>query len=218
MQFPNLFGNGALHISLCQRLFIFQVVQIYRLIRFLGSIIETLSGKFTQLCSNGFQNHCLSQIQICLCHASILKGAFMFHGARRIQEPGPQMDFLFAGGNSPYIFPPFSLFGRILMKLKVEEVSDVLVIVPWWPTAHWYPPLLQLLVQCPILLPQWDELLTLPREGFLHPLKDVMRNAPGRVACIRDHLQVRGISPRASSYVLKSWRPGREKQYSAAWE
>ena len=55
-----------------------------------------------------------------------------------------------------------SLLGRILTKLKVEEVSDTLVIAPWWPTAHWYPPLLQLLVQRPILLPQWDELLTLP--------------------------------------------------------
>ena len=43
-------------------------------------------------------------------------------------------------------------------------------------------------------------------------------NAPSRVACIRDNLQVRGISPRAASYVLKSWRPGTEKQYSAAWK
>ena len=42
-------------------------------------------------------------------------------------------------------------------------------------------------------------------------------NAPSRVACIRDNLQVRGISSRAASYVLKSWRPGTEKQYSAAW-
>ena len=43
-------------------------------------------------------------------------------------------------------------------------------------------------------------------------------NAPSRVACIRDNLQVRGISPRAASCVLKSWRPGTEKQYSAAWK
>ena len=43
-------------------------------------------------------------------------------------------------------------------------------------------------------------------------------NAPSRVACIRDNLQVRGISPRAASYVLKSWLPGTEKQYSAAWK
>ena len=84
----------------------------------------------------------------------------------------------------PSIFLPFSLLGRILTKLKVEEVSDALVIAPWWPTAHWYPPLLQLLVQRHILLPQWDELLTLPQEDFLHPLKDVMRLAAWHVSGI----------------------------------
>ena len=46
----------------------------------------------------------------------------------------------------PYSFPPFSLLGKILIKLKVEEVLDAPVIAPWWLTAHWYPPLLQLLV------------------------------------------------------------------------
>ena len=75
------------------------------------------------------------------------------------------------------------------MKLKVEEVSsDALIIAPWWPTAHWYPQLLQLLVQCPILLPQWDELLTLPLEDTpsytLHHLKDVMRLATWHVSGI----------------------------------
>ena len=43
-------------------------------------------------------------------------------------------------------------------------------------------------------------------------------NALSRVACIRDSLEVRGISPRAADYVLKSWRSGTEKQYSAAWK
>ncbi|XP_067030849.1 uncharacterized protein [Acropora muricata] len=40
----------------------------------------------------------------------------------------------------------------------------------------------------------------------------------GFSSCIRDNLQVRGISPRAASYVLRSWRPGTEKQYLAAWK
>ena len=70
------------------------------------------------------------------------------------------------------------------MKLKIEEVSDALVIAPWWPTAHWYPPLLHLLVQRPVLLPQWDELLTLPQEDSLHHLKDVMRLAAWHVSGI----------------------------------
>ncbi|XP_067046483.1 uncharacterized protein [Acropora muricata] len=52
--------------------------------------------------------------------------------------------------------------------------------------------------------------------GFSSPSQRC--NAPSRVVCIRDNLQVRGISPRVASYVLKSWRPGTEKQYSAAWK
>ena len=42
----------------CGNNIIFQVVQIYRPIHSLGSIIETLSGNFTQLCLKG------------LCHGS----------------------------------------------------------------------------------------------------------------------------------------------------
>ena len=52
--------------------------------------------------------------------------------------------------------------------------------------------------------------------GFSSPSQRC--NTPSHVACIRDNLQVRGISPRAASYVLKSWRPGTETQYSAAWK
>ena len=39
-----------------------QAVQIYKLINFLGSIIETLIGNFIQPRSSGFQIHCLFQI------------------------------------------------------------------------------------------------------------------------------------------------------------
>ena len=127
------------------------------------------------------------------------------------------MPFLFCWREfKPYIFPPFSLLGRILTKLKVDEVPDALVIAPWWPTAHWYPPLLQLLVQRPISSTPVGRAPNSASGGFSSPSRRC--NAPSRVVCIRDNLQVRGISPRAASYVLKSWRPGTEKQYSAAWK
>ena len=91
--------------------------------------------------------------------------------------------FLLEGIQTLY-FPSFQFVRQKTNKLKVEEVPDALVIAPWCPTAHWYPPLLQLLVQRPILLPQWDELLTLPQEDFLHPLKGVMRLAAWHVSGI----------------------------------
>ena len=91
---------------------------------------------------------------------------------------------------------------------------DALVIPPVWPTAHWYPQLQELAVQRPVLLPQWHTLLTLPQEYVRHPSQGC--NASSRVACIRRSLEVRGISQRAASCVLKSWLAGTEKQYSAA--
>ena len=102
----------------------------------------------------------------------------------------------------PYIFPPFSLLGKVLHKLKLEEVSDAIIIAPWWPAAPWYPQLL--LVQRPVLLPQWDTLLTLPQEDTLHPLKDVMRLVAWHVSGIvwSSEEFLRGLP---CSQVLEAW-------------
>ena len=73
-----------------------------------------------------------------------------------------------------------------------------------------------LLVQRPILLPHWDELLTLPQEDFLHPLKDVMRVAAWHVSGITymSEESLQGQPTMCSSHGVQ----GQKKQYSAAWE
>ena len=77
---------------------------------------------------------------------------------------------------NPYMFPPFSLIGRVLTKLTRDAVATALIITPWWPTAHWYPVLLHLACSCPLLLPQWNKLLSHPQDRtLLHPLRDSMR-------------------------------------------
>jgi hypothetical protein len=47
-----------------------------------------------------------------------------------------------------YAFPPFSVIGRVLMKVKQERTTGILV-VPLWPTQPWFPSLLKLLVAHP---------------------------------------------------------------------
>ena len=69
----------------------------------------------------------------------------------------------------PYLFPPFSLLGEVLQKLKVEEVPSAVVIAPDWPTAHWFYLILEMVINRPLLLPQWQTLLILPQSGQLHP-------------------------------------------------
>ena len=75
-----------------------------------------------------------------------------------------------------YAFPPLSLLTQVLAKIRNDKAL-VLLIAPVWTTQNWYPLLLQLAVEQPILLPRKDNLLTLPHSQELHPLKDSLRLA-----------------------------------------
>ena len=69
-----------------------------------------------------------------------------------------------------YIFPPFSLIGRVLKKLK-EDQGQAILVIPYWPTQHWLPMMLQMLAHSPILLPKKKTLLSLPfAPNKVHPL------------------------------------------------
>ena len=163
----------------------------------LGGMVPSLHAVSKSICEWCFAQHCVLE-------------AFHIPGSSNLQADSFSRQY---NRNLEWKLHP-TVFKWISNSLLVP---DALVIAPWWPTAHWYPPLLQLLGQRPILLPQWDELAPNSASGgFSSPSQRC--NAPSRVACIRDNLQVRGISPRSASYVLKSWRPGTEKQYSAAWK
>jgi hypothetical protein len=67
-----------------------------------------------------------------------------------------------------YAFPPFCLIMKCLVKAQTDE-ADMVIIAPVWQTQVWYGPLMQMLVDYPILLPPMEELLTGPR-GEKHPL------------------------------------------------
>ena len=66
-----------------------------------------------------------------------------------------------------YAFPPIALITRCLEKVRREE-ADLVLIAPVWPAQAWYPPLLSMICDTPILL-ETDPLLTAP-DGRSHPL------------------------------------------------
>jgi len=70
----------------------------------------------------------------------------------------------------PYLFPPFCLVGRALSKIQREAVMCACLIAPAWPTQVWYPQLLAMLTDFPILLPDHDDLLLSP-DHRSHPLQ-----------------------------------------------
>ena len=67
-----------------------------------------------------------------------------------------------------YLFPPFSLIGRCLSKVK-RELATVVLVAPIWPQQPWYPLLLELACDLPRRLPQSESLLT-SAKGEPHPL------------------------------------------------
>lgn len=68
-----------------------------------------------------------------------------------------------------YAFPPFSLIGRCLSKIKREEVPELILVAPVWPTQPWFAVLLSLLFRRPIILPNHPSLLRNPLNEA-HPL------------------------------------------------
>ena len=68
-----------------------------------------------------------------------------------------------------FAFPPFSLIGRCLSKVKREKVSELILVAPVWPTQPWFAVLLLMLYQKPIILPKYPSLLKNPLNNS-HPL------------------------------------------------
>ena len=99
------------------------------------------------------------------------------------------------GGKLLYAFPPFSLLHRVLCKWQRDQAEGLLV-APLWTTAAWFPLMLNLLIQEPILLPRGKRVLHLPHNNSPHPLHQQLQlmvcNLSG------DHCKTRGFRERLS--------------------
>ena len=58
-----------------------------------------------------------------------------------------------------YAFPPFSMIAKTLMKIDTDGATGVLVC-PIWPTQAWFPRLMSMLIDAPLILPR--RVLSLP--------------------------------------------------------
>ena len=75
-------------------------------------------------------------------------------------------------GLEGYAFPPFNLVARVLNKAILDQ-TEVLSVAPVWQAQPWWPLLLQLLIQQPILLPVSPHLLidpVDPHDQTIHPM------------------------------------------------
>ncbi|CAG2196785.1 unnamed protein product [Mytilus edulis] len=66
------------------------------------------------------------------------------------------------------------LMDRCLQKIQ-KESAEVPMIVPLWPTQTWYPLLLEMLIDYPIMLPRKKRLLCIPGTEKIHPLHNQLK-------------------------------------------
>ena len=67
-----------------------------------------------------------------------------------------------------YAFPPFSLIGKVVRKVRMEKATSIL-ITPHWPAQSWYNQILEICIRNPLLLTSQEDLLLNP-QGEIHPL------------------------------------------------
>ena len=73
-----------------------------------------------------------------------------------------------------YMFPPFSVIPACLQKAAQEQATAILV-VPYWTPQPWYPILLRMMLQPPLLLPPSTTNLVMMSDLTLrHPLASKM--------------------------------------------
>ena len=76
--------------------------------------------------------------------------------------------------NTIYIFPPFSLIPKVLSKQEKDQTHACLIVVPLWKSQHWFPKLLKLLTQHPVILTAKKSRLSIPNTPKIHPLWNEM--------------------------------------------
>ena len=69
---------------------------------------------------------------------------------------------------NPWLNPPWILLPAVITRLRQQSVTATLV-TPWWPTQHWYPVLVQMSVDLPLLLLQTSLFLREDGDHLCYP-------------------------------------------------
>ena len=115
-----------------------------------------------------------------------------------------------------YLFPPFCLIHRCIKKIQLDQ-AECILITPVWKSRPWYPVILSLLADSPLLLPKDSKLLQLPGTDKVHPLCSQKNFRLAAWPLSGKKYQNRGFLRRCQRYC----RPHEDKkttcQYESAW-
>ena len=113
-----------------------------------------------------------------------------------------------------YLFPPFSLLGRCLQKIREDKARGIL-IAPLWPTQPWFSRLMELLVEVPVIIRKRKGLLKLPFQEIEHPLSDRMKLMACKVSGIISENEVFRNKLQTFSCHLGNAEPRNSTMYSS---
>ena len=74
-------------------------------------------------------------------------------------------------GLQAYAYPPTALISQVLAKYRLERPT-LLLVTPYWPTSAWFPELVDLSCEAPLLLALREGQLVQPRSGIPHQRLD----------------------------------------------
>lgn len=80
-----------------------------------------------------------------------------------------------------YVFPPFSLILKVLIKSKQDKAVGV-VVVPVWPSQSWFPLFLELLVDKPLVFRPNNNMLISSCRMIRHPQASHLRLMVGKIS------------------------------------
>ncbi|KAL5014327.1 hypothetical protein ScPMuIL_008597 [Solemya velum] len=103
-----------------------------------------------------------------------------------------------------------SLLNRCIRKIKSDKASGMM-IVPYWPTQIWFPALMEIVTDNPLVINRKKNLLSLPHQGQEHPLGKKTYSAC--MSSVRENFESRGLSETSTKILMSSWKNSTKKQY-----
>ena len=120
------------------------------------------------------------------------------------------------GAIQAFSHPPWCLISRVLMKTQMEKTTVVL-ITPLWKAQPWFPVLLTMVIDYPILLPDVPDLL-IPSPNCNCPVKDSHPCLVAWKVSGNTLLQNKFRQKLATRLILSSWRDNTNANYNSAWK
>ena len=88
-----------------------------------------------------------------------------------------------------YVFPPFSVIGRIIQKM-CEDQAELILVAPLFPSQPWFPQVLKSISGPSYVLPKTDQILYLPGKTRKHRLTSMRMGAfrlSGNASLVQDY-------------------------------